>query len=64
MDNRVCDPNKSRVRHHRRNNFRFAGTEEWYKESRADTEQNLKDAQSVILGVLNIKVQRTHCIGD
>ena len=60
MDTRVCDPNKSRVRHHRRNNLRFAGTEE----SRADTEQNLKDAQSVILGVQNIKVQRTHCVGD
>ena len=35
----------------RQDNLRFDGTEEWEEESWADTEQNLKDTLSEILGI-------------
>ena len=49
--------------HSRRDNLRFDGIEEW-KESWADTEQNLKDTLSEILGIQNVKIERTHRVGN
>ena len=48
----------------RRDNLRFDGIEEWEEESWADTEQNLKDTLSEILGIQNVKIERAHCVGD
>ena len=48
----------------RRDILRFDGIEEWEQESWADTEQNLKDTLSKILGIQNIKIERAHCVGD
>ena len=48
----------------RRDNLRFDGIEEWEEESRADTEQNLKDTLSEILGIQNVKIERAHRVGD
>ena len=47
----------------RRDNLRFDGIEEW-EESWADTEQNLKDTLSEILGIQNVKIERTHRVGN
>ena len=48
----------------RRDNLRFDGIKEWDEESWADTEQNLTDTLSKILGIQSIKNERTHCLGD
>ena len=48
----------------RRDILRFDGIAEWEQESWADTEQNLKDTLSKILGIQNIKIERAHCVGD
>ena len=48
----------------RRDNLRFDGIEEWEEESWADTEQNLKDTLSDILGIQNVKIERAHRVGD
>ena len=48
----------------RRDNLRFDGIEEWEEESWADTEQNLKDTLSNILGIQNVKIERAHRVGD
>ena len=48
----------------RRDNFRCDGIEEWEEESWADTEQNFKNLLSKILGTQNIKIERTHHVGD
>ena len=50
--------------HSRRDNLRFDGIEEWEEESWADTEQNLKDTLSEILGIQNVKIGRAHRAGD
>ena len=47
----------------RRDNLSFDGIEEW-EESWADTEQNLKDTLSEILGIQNMKIERAHPVGD
>ena len=38
--------------------------EEWEEESWADTEQNLKDTLSEILGIRNVKIERAIRVGD
>ena len=48
----------------RRDNLRFDGIEEWEEESWADTQQNLKDTLSNILGIQNVKIERAHRVGD
>ena len=48
----------------RRDNLRFDGIEELEEESWADTEQNLKETLSEILGIQNVKFERAHCLGD
>ena len=48
----------------RRDNLRFDGIEEWEEESWLDTEQNLKDTLSDILGIQNVKIERAHRVGD
>ena len=48
----------------RRDNLRFDGIEEWEEESRADTEQNLKNTLSEILGIQNVKTERAHRAED
>ena len=48
----------------RRDNLRFDGLEEWEKESWADSQQNLKDTLSDILGIQNLKIERAHRLGD
>ena len=48
----------------RRDDLRFDGIEEWEEESWADTEQNLKDTLSDILGIQNVKIERAHRVGD
>ena len=48
----------------RRDILRFDGIEEWKDESWADTEQNLKDTLSKILGIQNMKIERAHRVGD
>ena len=48
----------------RRDILRFDGIEEWEQESWADTEQNLKDTLSKILGIQNMKIERAHRVGD
>ena len=50
--------------HSRRDNLRFDGIEEWEEESSADTEQNLKDILSEILGIQTVKIERAHRVGD
>ena len=47
----------------RQDNLCFDGTEEWEEESWADTEQNLKDTLSEILGIQNIKIVGVHRVG-
>ena len=44
----------------RRDNLSFDGIEEWEEEYWADTEQNLKDTLSDILGIQNVKIERDH----
>ena len=60
------DNNKLRILEDRsrRDNLRFDGIEEWEEESWADTEQNLKDTLSDILGIQNVKIERAHGVGD
>ena len=48
----------------RRDKLIFDGIEEWEEESWADTEQNLKDTLSDILGIQNVKIERAHRVGD
>ena len=48
----------------RPDNLRFDGIEEWEEESWADAEQNLKDTLSNILGIQNVKIERSHHAGD
>ena len=48
----------------RRDNLRFDGIEEWEEESWSDTEQNLKDTLSEILGIQNVKIERAHRVED
>ena len=48
----------------RRDNLSFDGIEEWEEEYWADTEQNLKDTLSDILGIQNVKIERAHRVGD
>ena len=48
----------------RRDNVSFDGIEEWEEEYWADTEQNLKDTLSDILGIKNVKIERAHRVGD
>ena len=48
----------------RQDNLRFDDIEEWEEESWADTEQNLKDTLSDILGIQNVKIERAHRVGD
>ena len=48
----------------RQDNLRFDDIEEWEEESWADTEENLKDTLSEILGIQNIKIERAHSVGD
>ena len=50
--------------HSRRDNLHFDGIEEWEEGSWADTEQNLKDTLSKILGIQNVKTERAHRVGD
>ena len=65
MDN---DDNNSKLRilenRSRRDNSCFDGIEEREEESWADTEQNLKDTLSDILGIQNVKIERAHRVGD
>ena len=58
--------NKPRIFENRskQDNLRFDGIEEWEEESWADTEQNLKDTLSEILGIQNMKIERAHPVGD
>ena len=62
------DDNNNKLRNiedrSRRDNLRFDGIEQWEEESWADTEQNLKDTLSVILGIQNLKIERAHRVGD
>ena len=48
----------------RRDSLRFDGIEKWEEESWTDTEQNLKDTLSEILGIQNVKTERAHRVGD
>ena len=48
----------------RRDNLRFDGIEEWEEKFWVDTEQNLKDTLSEILGIQNINIERAHRVGD
>ena len=48
----------------RRYNLRFYGIEQWEEESWAETEQNLKNTLSDILGIQNVKIERAHRVGD
>ena len=48
----------------RRDNLRFDGIEEREEESWVDTEQNLKDTISELLGIQNIKIERVYRVGD
>ena len=48
----------------RRDNLRSDGIEEREEESWADTEQNLKDTLSDILGIQKVKIERAHRVGD
>ena len=51
--------NKPRILENRskQDNLRFDGIEEWEEESWADTEQNLKDTLSEILGIQKMKIE-------
>ena len=48
----------------RQDNLHFDGIEGWEEESWSDTEQNLKDTLSDILGIQNVKIGRAHRVGD
>ena len=48
----------------RPDNLGFDDIEEWEEESWADTEQNLKETLSDILGIQNVKIERAHRVGD
>ena len=48
----------------RRDNLSFDSIEQWEEESWAETEQNLKNTLSDILGIQNVKIERAHRVGD
>ena len=47
-----------------RDNLCFDCIEKFEEESWADTEQNLKDTLSNILGIQNVKIERAHRVGN
>ena len=47
-----------------RDNLLFDGIEERKEESCSDTEQNLEDTLSEVLGIQNRKIERAHRVGD